>query len=356
MSVENRASRVRVKVLTRTPEKIMRRQLPNEAPIWRDCEFLFDWEEPKYDWLVVYDDLPPVEGERRSRRCEQLRCPRENTILVTTEPESIKSYFTKYTDQFGHVLTSQPAWALPHTRRIYQQPGLRWFYGTSTDSTKTYDELSATLKCGLKSDKVGTVCSVKQQTHTLHDQRYRFTQDLKALLPELEIFGRGVCEIDDKAESIAPFKYHLAIENHVAEHHWTEKLADPFLGEALPFYVGCPNASDYFPTDSFISLDITNVEQSAQIIRESIKSDEYSKRMPMILEAKRRVLEQHNLFAVLANYIRHNANPKASRMSESKIYSRRLCIEMNLISKLQHLYQKIRLRWLTKQKGVNRAL
>ena len=334
----------------------MRRQLPNETPIWKDCEFVFDWQESKYDWLVVYDDLPPVKGERRSQRYEQLSCPKENTILVTTEPESIKSYFSKYTNQFGHVLTSQPAWALPHPRRIYQQPGLRWFYGTSTELTQTYYDLSTKLEDILKTDKVGTVCSLKQQTHTLHDQRYRFTQELKALLPALEVFGRGVCEIDDKAESITPFKYHLAIENHISKHHWTEKLADPFLGEALPFYIGCPNASEYFPPESYIRLDINNVERSAHIILESIKNDEYTKRKPMILEAKRRVLEEHNLFAVLANYIQENTDPKAAQISESSIYSRRLCINTNLISKLQHLYQKMRLRWLTRQKRLNRAL
>lgn len=333
----------------------MRRQLPNHTPVWGGCEFLFDWDEPNYDWLVVYDDLPPIAGERRSRRCEQLRCPREHTILVTTEPESIKSYFTRYTDQFGQVLTSQPAWALPHARRIYQQPGLRWFYGTSKNSTQSYDELSTQSVDSLKSDKVGTVCSVKQQTHTLHDQRYRFTQELKALLPALDVFGRGVCEIDDKAESIAPYKYHLAIENHIAKHHWTEKLADPFLGEALPFYVGCPNASDYFPADSFIVLDITDPQRSAEIIRNSIKSDEYAKRKPMIIEAKKRVLEQHNLFAVLADYIDENTLPQPEQVSESMICARRVCIETSLISKLQHIYQKMRLRRLTKKQRINCA-
>lgn len=345
----------RVKVLTRTPETVMRRQLPNQAPFWGECEFLFNWDEPNYQWLVVYDDLPPVAGERRSRRTETLRCPRENTILVTTEPESIKSYFTKFTDQFGQVLTSQPDWALPHARRIYQQPGLRWFYGTSAESTLSFDQLAESKDGISRADKVGTVCSSKQQKHTLHDQRYRYTQALRALLPELEVFGRGVCEIDDKAESIDPFKYHLAIENHIAEHHWTEKLADPFLGEALPFYIGCPNASDYFPSESFVELDITNPERSAQIIRESIEGDEYTKRRPMILEAKKRVLEQHNLFAILANYIEHNSYPQPERVRQGVICSRRLCIDRNIISKLQHLCQKLKLRWLIKQKGLNHA-
>ena len=355
MSVDSRKSGIRVKVLTRTPARIMRRQLPLNAPVWGNCEFCFDWNERDYDWLVVYDDLPPVANERRSRRCEPLSCPRERTILVTTEPESIKSYFTGYTSQFGQVLTSQPDWALPHSNRIYQQPGLRWFYGVSSDSVQGYDQLSQRLDDGRKSNRLGTVCSVKQQTHTLHDRRYRFTQELKALISDLDVFGRGVCEIDDKAESIAPFKYHLAIENHLAPHHWTEKLSDPFLGEALPFYVGAPNANDYFPEQSFIVLNINNPTESADIIRRAIENDEYSTRKPAILEAKRRVLEQHNLFAVLSNYIEKSETYTNDGNSGLKICSRRVCIEASFFSKLQHLYQKLKLRWLTKKQGKDLA-
>ncbi|MEZ6050382.1 MAG: hypothetical protein R3C02_03185 [Planctomycetaceae bacterium] len=46
--------------------------------------------------------------------------------------------------------------------------------------------------------------------------------------------------------NVSDYRYHVAVENHIAEHHWTEKLADAFLGATLPFYFGCPNASDYF--------------------------------------------------------------------------------------------------------------
>lgn len=355
MSFDSRESRIRVKVLTRTPADILRRQLPSNAPVWGNCEFSFDWNDNDYDWLVVYDDLPPIAGERRSRRCEPLECPKEQTILVTTEPESIKSYFTGYTSQFGQVLTSQPDWALAHPNRIYQQPGLRWFYGVSRESAQSYDQLSEHLDEDAKSYRIGTVCSAKQQTHTLHDKRYRFTQQLKELIPDLEVFGRGVREIDDKAESIAPFKYHLAIENHIATHHWTEKLADPFLGEALPFYVGAPNAADYFPEESFIALDINNPTASAEIIRRAIENDEYSKRKPAILEAKKRVLQQHNLFALLSNYIQSIDVDDKAEHSGLKICSRRTCIEAGLTSKLQHLYQKSKLRWLSKQQGKNLA-
>ena len=78
-------------------------------PVWGECAFTFDPDARDYDWLVVYDDLPPVAGERFSDRVEVLACPPGNTLLITTEPSSIKTYGSAYTAQFGHVLTSQEA-------------------------------------------------------------------------------------------------------------------------------------------------------------------------------------------------------------------------------------------------------
>lgn len=332
------AETIRVKFMAGPRTEIWRRQFPDDIPIWGRCEFIFDLEEGNYDWLVVYDDLPPTSAkERRSVRQEVLSCSALNTLLVTQEPSSIKSYFTDFTDQFGWVLTSQPDWALPHPRKLYQQAGLFWFYGVGSSSTLSFNDIERETGWS-KTDRVGTVCSSKQQTHTLHSKRYNFTQELKKLLPAIDIYGKGVAPIDDKAESIKPYKYHLAIENHISAHHWTEKLADPFLGEALPFYIGCPNATDYFPPDSFIALDINDPEGSAKIIKKAIETDEYGKRRPAILEAKKRVLFQHNLFAILSKHIEANFNPEAK--VASTIFSRRLLIKRSLRSRLRHGFQK----------------
>lgn len=333
---------IRVKVLGRHAGRVLRRQLPDHSSVWGRCSFSFDPDSENYDWLVVYDDLPPNSNERRSKRTEHLRCAPENTLLVTTEPESIKSYFTNYTRQFNYVLTSQPEWALPHPNRVYSQPALRWFYGIGSNGAISFDQLRNSPSQD-KSSRVATVCSVKQQKHTLHDLRYNFTQELRKLLPELEVFGRGVREIDDKAGSIAPYKYHLAIENHIAPHHWTEKLSDPFLGEALPFYIGCPNASDYFPKDSYIPLDINDVNKSAEIIREAISSGAYEKRRDAILKAKNLVIMEYNLFSVLSRFIESSSAGSVIE-KDLEIRSRRLCIDETLTSRLKHAYEKLRLR------------
>lgn len=308
---EQAASPLKVKFVwrgKRTRLDIWLRQFPDYRPVWDQCHFSFDPEDKTYDWLVVYDDLPTSEGERFSRRAERLACPRANTLLITSEPSSVKFYGAAFLDQFGHVLTGHEPWIIKHPGAIFSQPALRWYYGVSTDQVRTFEQMEQQPPIHKVSD-ISTVCSSKQQKHTLHHARYNFVQELKAHLPEMEIFGHGVRFIADKAEALDPFRYHLAIENHVSKHHWTEKLSDSFLGLTLPFYHGCPNAADYFPPESFIPINLDDPAGTAATIRRAIENNEYEKRLPFIQEARRRVLHEYNLFAVISRLIRKHHVP-----------------------------------------------
>lgn len=294
---------IRVKLLSkgeRVDAQRWLRQVPGGSlgeARWGACVFSVERDDRAYDWLVVYDELP-ASGEL-------LACPREHTLLVTAEPASIKVYGKAYLSQFGHVLSSQEPFAIPHPGHIHGQPGLRWFYGLphrGDAEPRGYEAMEA--EPGVPKDGViSTVCSAKAMGHTLHGVRYGFTQELKAAVPELEVFGWGVREMADKAEALDGYRYHVAIENHRAPHHITEKLTDVFLGECLPLYFGAPNAAEYFPEESFIPIDIREAAGAIETVRRAVRDDEYSRRLPAIREAKRRVLEEHNLFAVLARQI-----------------------------------------------------
>lgn len=339
----DRPEPVRVKVLSKVSAEEWLRQLPDGSNRWGQCEFLFDSDAREYDWLVVYNDLPASNNERFSERRELLACARQNTLLITTEPSSIKTYGTTFTAQFGWVLTSQEAWALPHRGRIYSQPALHWFYGLGRDHKISFNTM---LEAQLPNKKktIATVCSSKKQRHTLHNRRYQFTQDLKQQLPELDIYGHGVRDMDDKAESLDDYCYHIAIENHIGMHHWTEKLADAFLGFTLPFYYGCPNAAEYFPAESFIPIDIHDLQQSHAIIAESIRNNEYEKRLPYIIQARQQVLQQYNLFAVLDREISQRHTTATVPGEPQWLLSRRALRKQHPATGLRDAFEKVRTR------------
>jgi hypothetical protein len=351
--------KIRVKILLksargRESQNLLRR-FPLKEPVWGNCQFILDYDERSYDWLVVYDDLPPIGGERFGLWKEELSCPRSRTLLITAEPSTIKCYGRGFVRQFGHILTSQEPWAMRHPGAIFSQPGLLWFYGR-TDERGSYDQMVKHPPVE-KTETISTVCSSKQQTHTLHQARFNFTQALRPLIPEMKVYGHGVRPITDKAEALDPYRYHIAIENHVCRHHWTEKLSDSFLGLCLPFYYGCPNAEDYFPEDSFIRIDIGQVEESAERIRKAIRDREYERRLPAIREARRRVLDHYGLFSVLSRIIEKNHQiPVHEKTTNGAVLCsrhalRRSSLTHSLSYGAEKIYFACRHRWLPNQMG-----
>lgn len=168
---------------------------------------------------------------------------------------------------------------------------------------------------------------------------------MRKLLLEMAVFGCGATPMDDKKEALSPFRYHLAVENHIGLHHITEKLTDAFLGRCLPFYAGAPNAADYFPPDSFIPIDIRDPAKAAAIISRAIEEDAWRKRLPSIEEARRRVLEEHQLFAVICRIIAgcHSARV-APQVGDVSILGRHAWRAQHRIKAVGHLLEKLYVR------------
>ncbi len=307
---------IRIKLTNRNSlengENAFKKQTPKNEGIWENCTFIFNPLEENYDWLVVIDDIAKLVPNR----IESLKCPKENTILVTTEPSSITRYGESFAKQFHYLITNQEDIALPHPNALRSQTGNIWFYG------KSYDEI-INEKQPLKTKKISTVCSDKQQGHTMHRLRYAFTKKMEESIIELERFGKGFKWIERKADALDPYEFHVAIENHIGKDVWTEKLADAFLGWCIPIYCGCPNVYDYFPEESIIAIDIHDMEGSIATIKEIIaKEGEYERRFEALKEARRRVLEEYNLVAMVAQIVQ-NAQTVPFTPNQ-KIYSRRL--------------------------------
>lgn len=332
---------IRVKVMSTIPKEIFIHQLPGGQPEWGHCRFSFDPNDREYDWLVVYDDLPAKQGEPRAQRREKLACPRGNTILTTSEPSTIKHFGNAFSAQFGQVITTQAAWALPHTDRIYSQAGLHWFYGLGSQRIRPFDEMVAHPPLQKTAD-LSMVFSPKRQWHTLHQRRFNFMQYLMRHLPEMTVYGRGVRPLDDKADALDTYRYSIAIENYIGPHHWTEKLSDAFLGLTLPFYAGCTNAADYFPPDSFIPIDLHDPEGAIRIIRQAIAAHEFEKRLPAIQEARRRVLFEHNFFALISRVIEERHTGPVSAGDYGTLYSRHALRGKSPLHGVRDVYGKAR--------------
>lgn len=281
--------------------------LPGTEQRWGDCVFTFDMNARDYDWLVIYEGLPMLPGERQVNRVEPLACPKEKTLFITTEPASIRVEGPHYLRQYGHVLSAKPPSVMKHPNQIFETPPLRWFYGRPLGGQPghyiNYDEFIVRAPLA-KTKTLSTVCSNKQMSHTVHSQRYNFTMEMKERLGDIfDVFGRGINPIDRKDEAMDVYRYTLAIENHQSTGHWTEKLSDAWLANCLPFYYGDPEYTSLFPADAAIPIDIFKMDEAEAIIRNAIVNGEYEKRLPAILEARRLILEKHNLIATIVRVV-----------------------------------------------------
>ncbi len=316
------------------------RQFPGFNPQWGNCTFEFDVDCRDYDWLVVYQDLPKDLNNTYFTE-EKLACARERTMLITGEPSTITVFGTDYLRQYGCVITFQEPWVIRHPHVIFHHPGLLWHYGLSSwdGDCVPYDEIAAIAPLQ-KTKTIATVCSARTGKVTLHSTRVAFTWWLKEQMEELDIFGHGVNPMKDKAEALDPYKYHIAVENHVYAHHLTEKLPDAFLGYCLPFYHGAPNADEYFPRESFIPIDINDRKRSLDIIKSHIANNEYEDRLPYIIEARRRVLEEENLFAIIAKKIHETERGIGSSTLNKVIRNRNTMRIKNPVAGIRSLLEK----------------
>ena len=287
-------SPIRIKVIARgLSGHAWAGQLPAAGSFTNECGFLFDLHETAYDWLVVIDDV----SRKLAAKPEILACADEHTLLVTSEPPTITCYGAAFCGQFAHVLTSQPPSALRHPGRIHSHTGNLWFNGHSYQELNVRDLPS-------KSGVLSTVCSSKQQNHTLHKARHSFCHWLLQEIPEMDLFGHGYRPLQQKYHALDPYRFHLAIENYRGPHHWTEKLADPFLSGSFPFYYGCTNIRDYFPAESLLEIDLFDRSAALDLMRGAItNAGFYESRREALHEARRLVLNDYNLLQMIELFV-----------------------------------------------------
>lgn len=286
---------IKIKISTDFPDFPIQRQTPGSKGLWGNCQFFVNKDIEECDWWVVYDGLL---GE------EKVKCPHGNTILITGEPPGVRKYDKKFLNQFAKIVTCHRDFN--HPSIIYAQQGLPWHVGRrvkddgSVSYSKDYDELKP-LKTFNKDELISVISSNKTFTQG-HKKRFEFVKRLSEHFgSKLDVFGRGIRDVEDKWDAISEYKYHIVLENSACPDYWTEKLSDAFLGGAYPFYYGCPNISDYFPAGALTSVDIGDFAGTVAIIEKAIKNQQYERSIVDINVARELILDKYNIFAVLCN-------------------------------------------------------
>ena len=276
-----------VKVTTCAPEWPWARQTPSSSFVWEDIRFHVDTEVEDCDAWVVFESLLSK---------QTTNCPPNRTIFITGEPSSVGSYSSAFIGQFSHVVSGRDD--IEHPRLIKRQQGHPWFV------EKSYDELIDMSPMPKQSD-VCLITSDKVFTQG-HQERLQFALDLKTRLGSgLDLWGRGLRSFESSWDVLSRYRYAVVIENLVSRDWLTEKLPDAQLAWCVPLYLGCPNISDYIPSESWIKISSLDANAVANKLKALLSdSGDYERRIPALTDARRNYLNQMQFFANISSILR----------------------------------------------------
>lgn len=289
--------------------EIFLRQTANARGHWNDCRFYVNTPIEECDWWIVCHNTGLAQQETTL-------CDPAHIVYISLEPDD-SWYPIEFINQFSTLVLCDRS--IKHPNIIYKN-GLNWWVGMQVKygnlqkysplCTLDYDKLSS-LKTVNKTKDISIVCSNKT-FWSGHKKRLKFLDKLMShpISKHIDMFGGGIKNIDDKWDAIAPYKYHIALENTVLEDYWSEKLADSFLGYAYPIYYGCPNIFDYFQNDALQVIDLDNIDKTIQSIETLLNTDPYAKHIDAISSARIQVLNDYNIFQLMADICKEPASKK----------------------------------------------
>lgn len=293
------------------------RQFRGKDYKWGDCEFIFSGEE-EYDYLVTINGLPhPIES----------KVDKDHRFLFLGETPFIQPYNRKFVTQYGHAYGCGRGLI---KKGIIQRcfPVLPWMIGCTLKpgshecapgAVMNYvDFASQPISQDGRKDKACLITSRKVMT-VGHRRRVAFADYVLEHYPDLiDVYGNGYQSIPDKYDVLSQYKYSIIIENASYPSYWTEKIGDCFLAGCFPFYYGCKDIADFFKPESMEVIDIKKVDQTIRTLCKRIQEDNFSKSIPALYEARRRVLDDYNMFSMIDKKIKEVSAPEQNKQGSFK--------------------------------------
>lgn len=119
---------------------------------------------------------------------------------------------------------------------------------------------------------------------------------------QLNGYHKIVGSNNTKFYALINYKYSICIENCSRKNYFSEKFTDAILCWTIPIYYGCPNISEYFPNDSYYSVDITKEDCLEKII-EIINKPILQKNIEALIKARDLILNKYNIWPAIENII-----------------------------------------------------
>jgi len=256
---------------------------PGNTGVWDGIRFTSD-PTRTCDYAVVIHRIPGWVLE--------VTCPPEHLWLAHFEPP-VDFWKGMYVDnhRYARVFTTDAA--LHGERFVHTNPLHQWMIKRDYDDLFRLEPPEKTRDCSWIMRKIAVFPG--------HQARQRFLDQITGQI-QFDLFGRGYAFLDDKWDGLAPYRYSFVIENHQNDLYWTEKIMDCFLTWTMPIYFGARRITDFFPAQAMIQIDLEDPDVVDKI-KNAIAGNAWARNLDAIQEARRRVLNEHQILSQLARYI-----------------------------------------------------
>lgn len=287
-------------------------------------------EDIIWDLVVVYEGV----SEPYS-----VKCKKGNLIFISGEPPMSRVYPKSFLAQFNTLITQRPN--LPHHDNRQYHPCMNWHLFFSFSQNKYLVDYATVrdMPQPAKAKKISMITSSKRMMPG-HGKRMNFVESMhKRLGSEIDFFGQGIKFVDTKAEALCDFLFTISVENSSIANYWTEKFADPILSYTVPIYFGCTNIDSYFPKDSYIKIDINDLNGSYATIKSILENpiEVYKRHLPSLLEARQLLLERYNIFSELFHVF-------GQQMKQEKEEEQRVVLPSRAFHSYKYLYTWLRFK------------
>ena len=245
--------------------------------------------EDNYTHAIILNTAMPV-----------LTIPKENVIGLACEP----LIFLGLTKQFIEYAQKSIGKYLIGEKRDLPHPFIEYFgYMWHTITPPSSPPRKPKLMSIMVSHKM--FAPGHQYRHTL------CREILKSKLP-IDIYGNGCnrhySQIADSRlkgdfkqnEPYNDYQFHIAIENSVTPHYFSEKIMNPLLCNTVPVYLGCQNIDTYF-NEMVLKLTGNVVEDMALLTDICQQKEKYLKTIK--LAAVKKTIHFSNVIKLFAHWI-----------------------------------------------------
>ena len=153
----------------------------------------------------------------------KVHCPKENTLLITSEPSSIKVYESAYLKQFAYVLSGQEDWALKHKGKYTPN---RLCFGITTNQLTTMQ--FTVIEKFNKTKSISTCLLIKTAKSHRTQKTTISPKQLKRLYPKWYGMAKGVHSIEASLKPSIITAIISQLKITPVNNWWTKNLPMPF--------------------------------------------------------------------------------------------------------------------------------